>query len=135
MRRFNTHNPGFSLIEAVVALLVAAIAFVGIFTLQNTVTGGDILLSNQLNHVLALKNIFNDPAFNERDFKKTTEQEVKHPLMRVSVQAGKVSGHEFAKLKGLMRIEITGSWQDFGWPTDETLVTMRRLPKHTKEAA
>jgi prepilin-type N-terminal cleavage/methylation domain-containing protein len=133
MIHFKNHNPGMSLIEVIVALLIVSLVIVASFKTQSALLRSATKTVNQLQVVATIKNYFMQ-ATRDKFFDKDTPQEktVDFPVMKLVYKATPAKDSSiFKNITGMVTEKITATWHEFG--RDQTTSMVRFSYKKPEE--
>lgn len=131
MKHFKNHKRGFTIIEVMTALVVAALILTPLFHLFNSVIGRSRKISYRLDRVLRGRTFFDK----KKDHTKTMEQAIDDPQSIVRYQQVPLDQRsQLSGIEGLEREEVTISWSDLQGEQKEYLVSFVYVqPEEKKE--
>lgn len=133
----NTHKPGFSLIEALMAIALAGIVLVAIFGLQNSVFDRTTYHSQRLQRMMMIVSVLADPSSAkplkekgiDKKIKEGEDQPIKEvytvdePPMTVTMKINRPKNKKLHEFKHIKQMTCSFEWQSLLGKEQDALTT------------
>lgn len=128
MMHFKQHKQGFTLIEVLLALSVASIVLIPVFTVQGRIIKQIVLYADQLQALFFGQSFFNEQRLealiNKNDPYARAEKKIVQPELTLTYVRKKAEpGSSLTKLDNIYLEQTTIQWTDIDGPQQEMLVS------------
>ena len=137
MMHFKSHKIGFTLVEVMLAMMIAALTLTPIFLMYATIIRGVNKSSRAYDYIIVCKNFLNEARQKQEPNAQSFSLEKKETdfdaTLTYSLDKGVGQASALKSLQGLHREKVTISWQEDGRKKEEHLVAfMYKKPEQKK---
>jgi prepilin-type N-terminal cleavage/methylation domain-containing protein len=132
-KKRNSQQPGFSLVEVVLTLVVIGIVVSALLALQGNLLRAVYSATGRLARAISMKNFLVESHIKQwADSNQTQQKTIDNPPVKLTYQTKKISeSSSLKKLNDLVIEQITCSWQGRVTEGQETMISLLYKPEHT----